>query len=392
MSRWALSAAAAVAAIIIQSSGVSFGQDAVGLTDVKPPVRVQTHAQVGAGGLTPAQVRRAYGFDRIANKGAGQTIGIIEAFDHPLIEEDLAVFTETFGLRACTSANGCLRKIYASGSRPRQDHLWAFEIALDVEWAHAMAPEAQILLVEAPSARLTDMLAAVDLAVQNGASVVSMSWGARESANELSNDNHFVASGVMFVASSGDFGTGVLYPAASPDVIGVGSTTLSTDAHGNYLGETANSGSGGGQSAFEVEPSHQTLFGIPNNPEFRRGVPDVAYNGDIITAGFLVYDSIPLFGEKGWSLGGGSSAGAPQWAALLAIVNSSRAAEGKGALSGNAAVLYDAAKTEELPYNDITTGTNGTCGVLCTAAPGYDYVTGLGSPRANRLIPKLVRK
>ena len=374
---------------VIASSSRSSGQNSSVDTYVHPPLRVWGQTHTAAVGLTPAQIQKAYGFDRVANRGAGQIIGIVEAFDHARIEEDLAQFSSTFGLSECTSANGCFRKVYASGKRPRLDHLWTLEIALDVEWAHVIAPEARILLVEAPSDRLDDMLRAVDVAVQNGATVVSMSWGAPEFANELSNDNHFLAPGVMFVAAAGNSGAGTLYPSASPNVVAVGGTTLSIDSQGNYLSESAWSGSSGGQSKYETEPAYQINFPIPNDPELRRGVPDVAYAADFET-GFAAYDSFPVFGFSGWFELGGTSAGAPQWAALIAIANSSRLAKGKAQLTGDPTPLYDAAK--EGTYHDITSGSNGTCGSLCTAMAGYDYVTGLGTPQANRLIPALVNR
>src|SRR5205823_11568369 len=117
-------------------------------------------------------------------------------------------------------------------------------------------------------------------AVQRGASVVSNSWGGSEFSGQLGYDNHFSATGVTFLASSGDSGAGVEYPASSPGVVAVGGTTLSTDASGNYAGETAWSGSGGGQSAFEVEPLYQANYPVPNDSGGKRGVPDVSYDGD----------------------------------------------------------------------------------------------------------------
>jgi subtilase family serine protease len=356
---------------------------------VRSALRVQGQSHASDVGLTPAQIRRAYGFDRIENGGRGQVIAIVVPFDHPRIEQDLARFSRAFDLPECEFEDHCLRKIYASGERPDVDPIWALEAALGVEWAHAIAPEARILLVEADSDKLSDLLPAIDVAVRRGADVVSMSWGIPEFAGELANDNHFVAHGVMFVAASGDSGTGGLYPAASPFVVGVGGTTLNIDRRGNYLGEVAWAGSGGGQSAFETAPSYQFNFPIPNNPQLRRGIPDVAYNADPETA-FAVFTSVELFGFKGWFGVGGTSVAAPQWAGLLAIANSSRAERRKGPLRGSPGVLYDVAKPGI--FNDIASGQNGSCGSLCTAVPGYDYVTGLGSPRANHLIAALVNR
>jgi len=212
-----------------------------------------------------------------------------------------------------------------------------------------------------------------------------MSFGGGEFAGETSSDNHFAVNNVTFTASSGDSGNGVEYPAASPDVVAVGGTTLTTGTDGSYISETAWSGSGGGQSTMESEPSYQASYHIPNDPNVWRGVPDVAYNADPNT-GFAVYDTVRYKGQSGWFQVGGTSAGAPQWAALFAIANSMRAT-GKGPLSSANIAVYLAATPNLSPnFHDITSGTNGTCGTLCTAVAGYDYVTGLGSPQANNII------
>jgi len=378
-----------LASFSLQSDGQNKEPD-----EVITPIRFGPQVMAAPTGLTPAQVRRAYGFDVLTNRGDGQTIAVIDAFDQPYIEEDLAVFSQTFNLPPCTTANGCFRKITTTknDTKPPIRQIWALEISLDVEWAHAIAPDARILLVETKSAKLADLMEGVELAVDNGATVVSMSWGAPEFEGQLAYDLRFrfLPSTVTLLASSGDFGTGVFYPAASPYVIGVGGTTLNVDAQGNYISETALSASGGGLSAFEDEPSYQMQFGLPNNPDHQRGVPDVAYNADFATA-FAVYSSFPYLGFKGWIPVGGTSAGAPQWAGLFAIVNSMRSQAGKSPLTAATAALYGAASAQgPAKFNDITSGSNGTCGPLCTAAPSFDYVTGLGSPRAYRLVPALV--
>jgi subtilase family serine protease len=352
----------------------------------RPPIHVKPFAATSPSGFSPAQVRHVYGFDQISNLGAGQTIAIVDAFDDPNIESDLAVFSNAFGLPACTTSNQCFKKIYASGKKPRTDPGWALEIALDVEWAHAIAPDAKILLVEAASNSFADLLQAVDAAVLKGASVVSMSWGGGEFSSETSYDSHFTAAGVTFTASSGDSGNGAEFPASSPFVVSVGGTSLALDSLSNRSSETAWSGSGGGLSVYEVEPLYQAMANIPN-PNGKRGIPDVAYNGDPNT-GFPVYDSVRYQGRSGWFQVGGTSAGAPQWAALFAIVNSMRAGSGKSPLSSTNTALY--ALGSSANYYDVTSGTNGNCGAICTATAGYDYVTGIGSPKATALIPALV--
>ena len=356
----------------------------------RPPIHVKGNATTAPTGLTPQQTRHAYGFDLINNQGAGQTIGIVDAYDDPNIESDLGVFDATFALPSCTTSNGCFQKVYASGSKPRKNSGWALEISLDVEWAHAIAPQANILLVEAASNSFTNLLQAVQVAVQHGASVVSMSWGGSEFSLETSYDTLFAVNGVTFMASSGDSGNGVEYPAASPDVVGIGGTTLNVDSSGNYLGETAWSGSGGGQSAYEHEPLYQAIYPIPNDPSGARGIPDVAYDADPNT-GFPIYDTVSYQGQSGWFQVGGTSTGSPQWAALFAISNSLRVAAGKGTLTSTGNAVYAAAKANySTDFHDITSGSNGSCGTLCTASTGYDYVTGLGSPQANNIISALV--
>jgi subtilase family serine protease len=339
--------------------------------------------------FVPKQVRHAYGFDQVNNQGHGQIIGIVDAYDDANIESDLGVFDRQFALPVCTSGNGCFRKVYSHG-RPAANANWAVEIALDVEWAHAIAPQATILLVESPSNSLSDLLTAVDVAVRDGASVVSMSWMAGEFPGESALDNHFVSNGVTFLAASGDSGTGVAYPAVSPNVIGVGGTSLSLSASGNYQSETAWSGSGGGLSTIEREPLFQARFGIPDNPRGFRGTPDVSYNANPGT-GYAIYDSVPSNGHAGWFQVGGTSAGTPQWAALIAIANSLRAAARKAYLTSTNGPLYSLAKTAlGSDFHPVTWGSNGRCGLLCTAMPGYDYITGIGSPQAKLLIGVLV--
>jgi subtilase family serine protease len=364
-----------------------FGQDPISF--MRAPYTVRAAMMTSPYGFTPAQIRHAYGFDLVQNQGAGQVIGIVDAYDDPNIEADLGVFSRQFNLPACTSANGCFRKVYATGRKPVGNSNWGVEIALDVEWAHAIAPQATILLVEANSNSLNDLFSAVDVAVRNGASAVSMSWTSGEFSSETRQDTHFAVTGVTFLAASGDIGTGVAYPASSPDVIGVGGTALQLDSNGNYKSETAWSGSGGGISMYEREPLFQASMPIPYDTRGYRGAPDVSYVASPST-GVAIYDSYGISGASGWFQVGGTSAGAPQWAALIGIANSMRASSRKARLSGTDTAIYSVAK-KGLATNflGVTQGTNGMCGTMCTALAGYDYVTGLGSPKANVLIPAL---
>jgi subtilase family serine protease len=238
---------------------------------------------------------------------------------------------------------------------------WALETSLDVQWAHAIAPNATILLVEARSNGLGDLLAAVNYAKsQPNVVAVSMSWGGSEFSTETSYDSYFSSSTITFFASSGDNGAGVIWPASSPNVVAVGGTTLNL-ASGSVV-ETGWSGSGGGASRYEPKPAYQTNFGLSGS---MRAVPDVSYDADPNT-GVPVYDSLGYSGQYGWFQVGGTSAGAPQWAAIQAL--------GLTASNNN---FYQDAKSSAYPsyFRDITGGSNGY-----SAGPGYDYVTGLGSP------------
>lgn len=333
-------------------------------------------------GLTPAQIKLAYGFANLPFAGEGQTIAIIAAYDNPNAEANLGVFNTTFNLPECTTANGCFKKIYAT-TQPTGSTAWGLQINLAVQWAHAIAPRAKILLVEAADATLESLFKAIDVAKQNGATVASIGWGTEEFSNENTMDATFNVPDTTFVVSTGNTGTGTTYPAVSPYVIAVGGTKLTSDAAGNYLGEVAWSGSGGGLSLYEPQPPFQANFPIPNNPNAKRGIPDVSYNADQ-NAAYAVYDN---YGLSGWVTAGGTSVGAAQWAAFIAIIKSGSHKK----LTGLNVLLYNAAKQRyNLTYNDIVTGVNGSCGYYCTARPGYDYVTGLGTPQAQYLAYEVI--
>lgn len=341
--------------------------------EARPPFHIKPFITASPTGLTAAQIRHAYGFDQITNNGAGQTIAIVDAFGSPTLQQDLNTFSDTFGLPRTT-----VRVVNAQGA-PGLDSGWALETSLDVEWAHAIAPNATILVVVARTASFNNLLAAVDIAVSMGAKQVSMSWGSNEFSGEGAQDFHFNRSGVVFFASSGDNGAGVEWPAVSPNVVSVGGTTLRLNAQGNVLSETAWSGSGGGSSRFVARPGYQN--GWQNTGG--RGVPDVSYDADP-ASGFSVF--IRNFnGTTGWITVGGTSAGAPQWAAIAALVNSRRAQS----LSGwNTALYAEAAANYLAFYRDITSGNNGGF----NAGARYDFVTGLGRPVPARLIPALVAR
>ena len=319
---------------------------------------------VAAAVLSPTQVRTAY---HLPSTGGSGVIAIVDAFDDPTVETDLKVFSSTYGLPLPNTPGGFVFVKYPMTSGISVDGGWALETSLDVQWAHAIAPSATILLVEASSNSFADLLAAVDYA-RNYPSVVavSMSWGGSEFSGEASYDYLFTSTAaspaITFFAASGDNGAGVIWPAASLNVVGVGGTTLKVDPTTDAVTETAWSGSGGGVSRYENQPPYQAAYGIASS---KRTVPDVSYNADPNT-GVRVYDSTPYSGSTGWWQIGGTSAGAPQWAAIQSL--------GLSASNNN---FYQDAKSASYSsyFRDITIGSNGY-----SAKTGYDYVTGLGSP------------
>jgi subtilase family serine protease len=338
-----------------------------------------------APGLSPEQVRHAYGFDQVTFRhkhktvpadGRGTTMAIVTAYDAPTIKSDLEVFSQRFGLPT-TDAYGepTLTKVIHR-SHPQADEGWALEAALDVQWAHAIAPKAHILLVEAASASKADLLTAVDYArSQSGVVAVSMSWGGHETPFDVYQDDYLTTpvghvgayglrGGVTFVSASGDNGEPASWPSTSTHVVAVGGTTLSIGKGGRYRGESAWSGSGGGVSIYQGTYA-----------------PDVAYDADP-ESGFSVYDSY----SGGWQSVGGTSAGCPQWAALFAIVAQGRAYAGRGSLDGPTEALSGIYAINKKSFHDVTTGANDNY----AATPGYDLVTGRGSPVATRAIPGLV--
>jgi subtilase family serine protease len=344
--------------------------------NARPPYHIKySHATLTPGGIAPATIKKAYNFPT-AYEGAGQVIAIVDVGDNPNIESDLNVFSTQFGLPACTTANGCLTKVFPGGTQPPADPGWVAEIALDVEWAHAIAPQAKIILVEAADAGY-GLYFGVQYAYQHtAATVISLSWGMSENSAEGTLDQYFAGSPIPIVACTGDSGNGVWYPSVSPYVIAAGGTQVTLDSNGNYVSETAWSGSGGGLSAYENEPAFQISYVIPSSTQ-KRGVPDVSYNASGNTP-YAVYDT---YNEGGWIQMYGTSASAPQWAATIALM--------KQAKSGNFgnfnASLYSVARSSAV-LNDVTTGSNGSCGYYCLDRSGFDYVTGLGSPQVTSLI------
>jgi hypothetical protein len=319
-------------------------------------------ASIAPTGLAPATIKSVYSFSTDPTAGAGQTIAIVDAYDDATAEQDLGVFSSQFGLPACTTTNGCFSKVNQTGGRsyPRSDSGWALEIALDIEWAHAIAPGAKILLVEASSNSFSNLLAAEDYAKAH-AQYVSNSWGSSEFSSETGYDSHFSQSGVSFFVSAGDSSLPAEYPSASPNVISVGGTTLQFDTGASFSGETGWSSGGGGCSAYEQANPAQSSFAQYGQATCggKRATPDVSLDADP-GSGVSVYDSANYFGQSGWFTVGGTSASSPMWAA--------RAAD-QGAVV-NASYVYG----DHISFRDITAGNNGAPCLV-----GYDLCTGRGS-------------
>ncbi len=328
------------------------------------------------GGYGPADIQRAYNLtSAAATTGAGQTVGVIDAYDNPQAAADLANFRSCWNLPSCTAANGCFTKVDQNGganfvaagqTSAQPGYGWGLEISLDLDAVSAACPNCHILLVEASSASLADLGTAVNRAAKLGASTISNSYGGSESSLDTTYDSsYYNHPGIAITVSSGDSGYGVQYPAASQYVTAVGGTTLSRASNTRGWSETAWSGAGSGCSAYDTKPTWQTDTGCSN-----RTVADVSAVADPNT-GVNVYDSYSYQGQSGWLVFGGTSVASPIIASVYA-------------LAGNAsAVTYGS-----YPYShtsslfDVITGSNGSCGgsYLCTAGTGYDGPTGLGTP------------
>ena len=342
-------------------------------------------------GLPPSAIASVYklsGLSGTSGAGAGQIIALIDAYNDPNALSDLNKFNSQYGypaLTTCTSlsqSGPCFEQVDAQG-KAKVNSGWALEESLDIEWAHAEAPDAKIVLVQAASNSDANLFGAVQYANSIGATEVSMSFGSSEFSGETSYDSYFTNAGTLYTASAGDSGHGTEYPAASPNVIAVGGTTLngcSGTSCKKFTSETAWSGSGGGASSVETIPGYQTSYGgsvygassISALTGGARGIPDVSFDAKP-NNGVSVYDSTRYAGQVGWFTIGGTSVGAPDWAGILAAGK----AAGKTALQGNSAIYSGGYSTN---LRDIESGTNGSCGTDCTAGTGYDLVTGLGSP------------
>ena len=376
-----------------------------------PQLTANASPALSAVEVLPAQMRHAYGIDAITvngvvGDGSGQTIAIIDAFRDPTLAADLATFDSLYGLAAPTNLIQIRQdgSLITSSNQPPVDNVdpagnsWAVETSLDVEWAHVIAPKANILVVLSDDNGNGLYTAVTTGATYTGtpgvarASAVSMSWGGNELGGTI--DSLFNVAGTTFVASSGDSGGynsgGASYPASSPNVLSVGGTTLFLSG-GNYASESAWSGSGGGLSKVEAEPAYQKAVVPSSFTTTVRAIPDVSMDASP-NSGVPVIDSYDL-GSSSPIQVGGTSLAAPMWAALIGITNQERVAAGKPTLNqtlsgptGTLPLLYSVSSSD---FNDITTGTNGNTS-NDAAKVGYDLVTGRGTPIANKLVPDLV--
>jgi hypothetical protein len=297
-------------------------------------------------GLSPSQITAAYGLtglefhtrsgQAVIGDGSGETIAVIEMYHNPNLSSDLHTFDRRFGL-----SDPPLDVINQAGNQV--DSSWGQEESLDVEWAHAIAPGARIIVVEAAPGYTNDqaiqsLMTAVQTADQTpGVTVVSMSWGFNEFPGETQYDSYFNTPGITYVAASGDTAN-VDYPAASPYVLSVGGTTLNISGSGGYGSESSWYDSGGGYSLYEAEPAYQMSLQSTG----QRSTPDVAFDGDPNT-GVQVYFTPPAgngFGratqsQGSWNTFGGTSLGAPAWAGIIAIADQGRLQTGLPSLSGS---------------------------------------------------------
>jgi subtilase family serine protease len=318
-------------------------------------------------GYGPSSLQSAYNLPS-ATAGAGRTVAIVDAYDAPTAEADLAVYRSQFGLPACTTANGCFKKIDQNGgtSYPRKDGGWAQEISLDIDMVSAICPNCHILLVEAKSSSFANLGAAVNRAAATpGVVAISNSYGGSD-ASDANYGSYYKHPGIAVTASSGDSGYGASYPASSHYVTAVGGTTLNTASTARGWSETAWSGAGSGCSTYNTALSGASTFGTGCAKRAEADVSAVANP----STGVAVYDSTAYQGYVGWMVFGGTSVSAPIIGSVYGLAGNT------GSIDNN------------YPYThagslwDVTSGSNGSCPTTqwCNARTGWDGPTGLGTP------------
>jgi subtilase family serine protease len=322
--------------------------------------------------------------------GGWGTIAIVDAFDHSLAEYDLSVFSKRFNLPACTTANGCFTQVFASGKRPlacdtNPQNNWCLEIDLDIEWAHAMAPNAKIMLVEAASNSRDDLYYAVKQASQlvdaHGGGDISNSWSGGEFPEETQpypvglDDIFHQYNDIVYFAATGDRGAPAEYPGTSPYIIAAGGTSVVRDDNGNFQYENgwgvadtcSRSSSTGGPSLYEPVPVYQN--GVSSIITTQRGVPDISFDGDP-QSGVWVYDSKNI--GAGWLTIGGTSVSSPALAGVINIAT--------GHATSTVAELTKIYSGLSSHYNDYWRKSVSGNNCIYSVIPGYNFVTGIGSP------------
>jgi kumamolisin len=360
---------------------------------VEPPTTGGPASVPGNFTETPASIACIYGLTITNSRecdpnkvhenatGGSRVIAIVDAFDAPNAESDLAVFSQRFGL---PKAN--FQKVYATGARPDGTGIseeikkgWELEISLDIEWAHAMAPNAKIILVEAASNSNKDLMfaeqKASDIVNNEGGGEISNSWSMSEFPDESNGDNQFLKQGVVYLAASGD-NYYTQYPSSSPNVIAVGGTSILRDSTGAFISEAPwwnnKGGEGAGSSPFQPRPDFQAS--VSSIVGLWRGIPDLVAVADPSVGGVWVYDSANVMASsnKGWLSEGGTSAATPIVAALINKANHFAASS-----AAELAIIYSHLGTRS--FTDITTGKCGP-GQFYSANAGWDYCSGVGSP------------
>ncbi|GAA2066449.1 hypothetical protein GCM10009839_92820 [Catenulispora yoronensis] len=319
-------------------------------------------------GYGPSDIQSAYKLG--SNPGSGQTVAIVDAFDDPNAESDLATYRSQYGLSACTTSNGCFKKVDQNGGTnyPSGDSGWGAEISLDLDAVSATCPGCKILLVEASTNDDNNLATAVDEAVRLGAKFVSNSYSDSESDFSSGLDSHYNHAGVVITAATGDngsmSGSSAQFPATFPSVVAIGGTSLNKSSNSRGWSESAWSKGGSGCSSLFAKPSFQSSVSTSCS---KRATSDVSAVGDPNT-GIAIYDT---YGQSGWAQYGGTSLSTPIITSIWALAGA--------AASGDNAVAYPYGNASG--FNDVTSGSNGSCGtVICTAGTGWDGPTGLGTP------------
>ncbi|MFI0895155.1 peptidase S8 [Streptomyces sp. NPDC020983] len=318
-------------------------------------------------GYGPSSLQSAYKLPS-STAGGGRTVAIVDAYDDPTAEADLAVYRAQYGLPACTTANGCFKKIDQNGgtSYPKKDGGWAQEISLDIDMVSAICPNCHILLVEAKTPSFANLGAAVNQAAATpGVVAISNSYGGSD-ASDSSYGSYYNHPGIAVTASSGDSGYGASYPASSHYVTAVGGTTLNTASTTRGWTETAWSGAGSGCSSYNTALSGAASFATGCSKRAEADVSAVANP----STGVAVYDSTAYQGYSGWMVFGGTSVSSPIIASVYALAGNT------GSIDNNYPYTHSSA------LNDVTSGSNGSCTTSqwCNARTGWDGPTGLGTP------------